>query len=434
MAKVGKKIPQSMIGRAGRMLLSGAKVVAMEAADRLSSGETPIATRIKQTQELVSTIGQLKGAAMKAAQLLSIEFSEMLPPEVVAVLRQLHDDSSFMPFDQVRYILGRQLGAEKLSRLEQLTPEPIAAASIGQVHRALLDGRPVAVKIQYPGVGKSIDADLNVLKRMVLLILQIQGKKVDFEPFFKAVVASLKREADYRIEANSMEQYKALLVNPAYRVPEVIREFSSEQVLTLSFESGIRISDWLKSKPDPEQTRHFARLVLGLVIEEMLINGLVQTDPNFGNFLYLPNEGVLVLLDFGATHSYSLQQRRDLLRIIKLVMAKRHTDAVKACQDLGLVHPAESEESVGLLVECMDLLAQLMHPEYQPFQYRNDAWLKEVRTSATRAGQSFAHTPPPTDLAFLGRKLGGMFHMLKDFEAVVDMTEFRSRIEQLDLG
>ena len=434
MAKVGKKIPQSMIGRAGRMLLSGAKVVAMEAADRLSSGETPIATRIKQTQELVSTIGQLKGAAMKAAQLLSIEFSEMLPPEVMVVLRQLHDDSSFMPFDQVRYILGRQLGAEKLSRLEQLTPEPIAAASIGQVHRAVLDGRPVAVKIQYPGVGQSIDADLNVLKRMVLLILQIQGKKVDFEPFFKAVVASLKREADYRIEANSMEAYKALLVNPAYRVPDVIREFSSEQVLTLSFEAGIRISDWLKSQPDPEQTRHFARLVLGLMIEEMLINGLVQTDPNFGNFLYRPKEGVLVLLDFGATHAYSLQQRRDLLRIIKLVMAQRHADAVKDCQTLGLVHPAESAESVGLLVECMVLVAQLMHPEYQPFQYRNDAWLKEVRTSATRAGQSFAHTPPPTDLAFLGRKLGGMFHMLKDFEAVVDMAEFRSRIEQLDLG
>jgi aarF domain-containing kinase len=176
MSGKGRKIPQSVIGRTSKLFFSGAKVLTTEVVNRVAGKDSTLATRIRQTEELVQTLGELKGAAMKAGQLLSLELSDVLPPEIVAILRRLQDDTAFMPFAQVQQLLARQLGQVKLAELQDLSTKPIAAASIGQVHRATLHGKPVVVKVQYPGVAGSIDADLGVLRRIIALGLAIQGK------------------------------------------------------------------------------------------------------------------------------------------------------------------------------------------------------------------------------------------------------------------
>jgi len=421
------KIPKSIVARASRLFFSGAKIAAREVANRLISEDSKLANRIRQTEELVATLSQLKGAAMKAGQLISLEFSDMLPPEILAILRQLHDSSTFMPFDQVRYILNRELGAEKFSSLEELTPEPIAAASIGQVHKAVLNGRPVAVKIQYPGVSKSIDSDLAVIRRIVNLGIQMRGKTVDMEPIFTEIASGLKREADYQIEAANVEVYRKALAGSKYIVPSIYHDYSTQRVLCMSFEEGRRLSDWIKAQPSREDVDRFARLIINLLIDELLTNGIMQTDPNFGNFLYRPIEGELVLLDFGATNTFSVEFRRVLRQILDRIVAGDFDQVMELTFSQGYLSRQESAETVAYFRALVEKVTWMMQPERQPFRYRNDEWLREVRELATKFALSVRFSAPPHQLFFLNRKLAGMFHLLKDIDAEVEMMEFLNR-------
>jgi len=427
MANRRDKIPQGVFARTSRLLFSGAKIAVREVAGRIGAEDSKLASRIKQTEELVATLGQLKGAAMKAGQLLSLEFSDVLPPEVVAILRQLHDSGTFMPFDQVRYILGRELGADRLSMLEDISPEPIAAASIGQVHKARLNGQEVAIKVQFPGVANSIDSDLNVVRKLVSLAIQMRGTPVDMEPIFSAIATSLKREADYRLEAANADAYRQAILRPGYVIPQVFHDFTTSKVLCLSYEGGERISDWISSKPDKDEAHHFASLVLDLLIDELMTHGIMQTDPNFGNFLYRQGKGELVLLDFGATNLFPVEFRRTLRRIIQGIMSENFSDVVSITLEQGYLSDQESAETMDYFRELIQLVTRMMQPKYQPFKFRNDEWLKLVREQAAKFALSVRHSAPPHQLIFLNRKLSGMYHLLKDLDVEVEMMRFMKR-------
>ena len=421
MAKEGK-IPSGVFGRTSKLLLSTAKIAGREVAGRLAGDSSRLATKIRQTEELVSTLSQLKGAAMKAGQLISLEFSDFLPPEVLAILRQLHDSSTFMGFDQVRYILGRELGPDKLSALEELTPEPIAAASIGQVHRAKVNGEPVVVKVQFPGISKSIDSDLAVLRRVANLWLQVQGRTVGLDGFFAVLTENLKREVDYEIEAENARRYRDSLNKPYFVVPKIYSEFSTKRVLTMSYEEGVRLADWLSAKPSPEVAQRFGYRLVELVMTELFANGFMQTDPNFGNFLFRPRDEAVILLDFGATQEISTELRQRLQRWVGLAVTGKVEDVLAEIRATGLVSDKESPEFDRRLATVITSLRSIWAPETQPFSYRDDAWLRNVRETTMALIMEAKHTPPPNELIFLNRKLSGMFHLLKDLEVVLNMT------------
>lgn len=427
------KIPQTTFGRAGRLLLSGAKIAAREVSSRVASRITQVsegsllATKIRQTQELVDALSQLKGAAMKAGQLISLEFSDLLPPEILDILRQLHDSGTTMPFDQVRYILSRELGRERLSALENLSPEPIAAASIGQVHRAMLNGRPVAVKVQFPGVANSIDADLSALRRIARIALQIQGKDINLDTFFAELSESLKKEADYLLEAENVERYRANMRNPRFVVPTAIREFTTSRVLTLSFEEGLRISDWMKSRPDRESVMDFATLITDLIIDEFYVNGLVQSDPNFGNFLFRESTRQLVLLDFGATNAYDEAFRQEIRDLTLTALSGDEKRVVEMTLAAGLLDPREPEEVLVLFCDMLRKILQLFQPEMQPFKFRDDLYLREIREISMRFVSKVQYSTPARQIVFLNRKLGGMYHLLKDLDVEMDMRPILDR-------
>lgn len=422
------KIPQTTFGRASRLLLSGAKIAAREVTGRIASRMaqasegTPLATKIKQTQELVEALSQLKGAAMKAGQLISLEFSDILPPEVTDILRKLHDSGSTMPFDQVRYILSRELGRERFSALEDLSPSPIAAASIGQVHRARLGGRPVVVKVQFPGVAASIDTDLAALRRIARMALQLQGKDIDIDSFFAELAVSLKNEADYILEATNVERYRTIMRDTRFVVPEAFKDFTTSRVLTLSFEEGVRIVDWIKSSPGPNDVDHFSSLVVDLMINEFYVNGLVQTDPNFGNFLYRPQTGQLVLLDFGATNSYEPSFRQEIKDLTLLALDGHQDKVIDKTVAIGLLDSRESREVMELFGLMMQKIMQLFHPAHQPFKFRDDKYLKDLREISMRFVSKVQYSTPGRQIVFLNRKMGGMYHLLKDLNAEIDMT------------
>jgi predicted unusual protein kinase regulating ubiquinone biosynthesis (AarF/ABC1/UbiB family) len=248
---------------------------------------------------------------MKTGQLLSLEFSDLLPPEITEILRTLHDSSTFMPFEQVEKILRKELGEVLFADLKNVSKTPISSASIGQVHSAELHGQKVAIKVQFPGVDKSIGADLALVRKAAESILWVQNKKVPLDSFFEECERVLKQEVDYKKEAKFSHKFGELVGDHEYYlVPKVFEDYSTRRVLILSFMEGQRLGDWLKSSRSEAENLQFAERILELLFLEFFEWGAVQTDPNFGNFLYRPETGQLVLLDFGACNFYTKKFRR----------------------------------------------------------------------------------------------------------------------------
>lgn len=421
MPKQLKSIPQTTIGRAGRLFLSSAKMVSSELLGRFQSDENKLVTRVKQAQEMVATLGQLKGAAMKAGQMFSLEFADILPPEVMTVLRQLHDDTQFMPLDQVRHILAQELGFDKRGDFENISHEPIAAASIGQVHRATLNGKDVAVKIQYPGIAKCIDTDVAALRRVADLAVQIQGHEINLDPLFSELKLCLKQEADYRAEADHLYEFGKYLDSSRFVVPQVYRDYSSERVLTMSFEGGLKLADWFSAKPNDQDRAEFAEKIIDLLIKEIFVLGVVQSDPNFGNFLYRAHDKRLVLLDFGATIKLPQHLQSTLGRLVKSANNDDMGSIFKFIETSGLIDPRESDRAKSLLYEIVSVHLRILSTQHQPHRFRNPEAQSKLRQLSFEFVQEVKHTPPPRDYIFLGRKVGGMLNMLRDLDAVVDV-------------
>jgi|LauGreDrversion4_2_1035121.scaffolds.fasta_scaffold35635_2 aarF domain-containing kinase len=432
--KLKNTIPQSAFLRASKIFASGAKVMAREMASHLSGDKALNITRIKQAQDIVTTLGKLKGAAMKAGQLLSIEAASFLDPEVVAVLRQLQDHASFMPIDQVRLILMRQLGRDKLEAIEDISPEPIAAASIGQVHKATIDGMPVAIKIQYPGVAKTIDADLSALKTLVMSLAKMTGRQLDIEPVLDEINKSLKQEVNYLKEAINTDLVRQTLTAPAYVVPRVYHEFTTETVLTESFETGLKVNQWIQNSPSREDIQHFSQLVIQLVIDEMLLTGVVQTDPNYANFLYRPDSKQLVLLDFGATWTYTQEFRKDMHKLTLALLSGQIDDVMAGIYHRGYLNNKESAETKHNLREILRLLGEVGADYPQPVALRDDLPHRELRTAAHSVGRGIRHTSPPKDLVLIGRKLTGMLLLLREINAQVDFDQVKDHLRSIKVS
>ena len=431
-------IPTTSLGRAGKLFGAGLALIGKEVAVRTLDAVTKLADddrlqkRLSQASDLVNTLSQMKGAAMKTGQLLSLEFSDLLPPEVTEVLRKLHDDSTFLPFDQIQKILIRELGTELFEQIKDLSEEPVSAASIGQVHSAFIRGEKVAIKIQFPGVDKTIAADLALVKQMLRSVLWLQSKSVPLEGFFEECERVLRQEVDYSKEAHFILKF-AELVGPstAYDVPKVYEDFSSKRVLVLSFMEGQRLRDWLKDPGTEASRQHFAGLVLDLLFKEFFEWGLVQTDPNFGNFLFRREDGRLILLDFGACNSYSKKFRGEILSLLRTAMARDDEALLRLAADLSILDPRESDVTKAGFCNMMQLIVSIFREESQPFNFADSDYLNRIRTTTLSFAASVKYTAPAKDLIFLNRKLGGMFHLLKDLGIQRDINESWQKIDAL---
>ncbi len=177
---------------------------------------------------------------MKLGQLLSMEGEHLLPREFSAALALLRDSADIMPPAQLRRILGREYGKGWESRFESFDFEPDAAASIGQVHHAIArDGREMALKIQYPGVARSISSDVDNLGAL-LRASRLVPRGVDMAPLMREAKRQLRQEADYLLEADYLERYGERLADePGFRVPALHRDFTTRRILAMDYAPGL---------------------------------------------------------------------------------------------------------------------------------------------------------------------------------------------------
>jgi aarF domain-containing kinase len=395
--------------------------------DKLRASE--LKARVEQARLMVDSLGRLKGALMKAGQLLSIDASDVLPPEAMAILAQLQAGAEPVDFESLRSVLVEELGKDWEQAFDSFDTRPAASASIGQVHRAAFDGVPVAVKIQYPAVRESIDSDLDVLQKIANGWLAVSRSKVDLAGVFEELRSILHLEADYRHERASQERFAGLVGDDSrFVVPRSLPGLSTPRVHTMTWEDGQPLGEWLQGTQSQGDRRWLAQLLLELYCSEFFAWGLVQTDPNFGNFLVRSKARRLVLLDFGATLEFSSEFRRgyvQLLRVVASADTRRIADEGVA---FGLIDQRESGETRELFSEFLTVATEPFSPSRQPFAFRDAGYTERSQDIGRRFVRSLQFSPPPRRLLFLHRKLGGVFQLLKRLDVALDLRPYWDRM------
>ncbi|GAA4762403.1 ABC1 kinase family protein [Novosphingobium ginsenosidimutans] len=389
-------------GIAGGMLAEGAR--------RLAAGERPQLSDMLLTPgnalRLTEQLSRLRGAAMKLGQMISLDAGDLLPAELTAILARLRDSAHYMPPSQLNQVLIGEWGKDWRKRFARFEATPIAAASIGQVHRATLpDGRVVAIKVQYPGVAASIDADVDNVATLLRLSTLLPDS-LDIAPLLAEAKQQLREEADYVREAEQMRHYGALLAgNPAFVVPVPVAELSGERVLAMDFIPGAPI-DTLESADQATRDAAMGAL-LGLVLRELFEFGFMQTDPNFANYRWQADTGRVVLLDFGAARPVPEATTAAYRRLMHAGLAEDPAALKAALLEVGFVSPVTLERHAPAFDAMIAVLIQhLGRPGL--FEFADRSFVAEVRRSVeTVAADRAAWHIPPAETLFVQRKVSG---------------------------
>ena len=335
------RVPQSRLGRLARLGLAAGELAvggAMQGLRRLGgSSEAEPMFSVATARRLAERLANLRGAAMKLGQLISLESEGLLPPELAQALESLRSQAAPMPLAQLRRVLGRAYGSGWERRFARFDETPIASASIGQVHRArTIDGRELALKVQYPGVARSITSDVDNVATL-LRLAQLLPLGVDVEEIAREAKRQLAQEADYLAEAGFLEQYARLVADdPLIVLPKVHWDFTTARVMAMDYMEGVPLDSLGAETPQA------IRDTLGAALQRLMFRELfefrvMQTDPNFANYLYQPSTARLVLLDFGATQHFSRAYAERYRRITRAIVAGDRPAIEREARRIGYI-------------------------------------------------------------------------------------------------
>lgn len=371
-------------------------------------------------QQVADRLSEMRGAAMKVGQLLSMEAGDYLPPELTQILASLRENAHSMPLGQVALVMQNAWGRGWEDEFERFSFTPLAAASIGQVHEALTnDGQHLAIKIQYPGVRQSIDSDVDNVSTLFSL-LRLIPKDFDLSPLLQEAKRQLHQEADYCAEAEHLNNYRRLLAdNPAFVMPEVVSERTTQEVLCMTYLKGVPIEQLRNASV--EVRNRVASQLAELVLREIFDWGVVQTDSNFGNFRYQTEQQRIGLLDFGATRHYSREFIERLRRLMRAARDQNLAQIEVEAIELGYLRADEAQVYRRGLCHMINTVAEPFRHS-GAYDFASSDLSQRVADIALdlRLKQRYLHLPP-TDVLFLHRKIAGTYLLCAHLRAQVDV-------------
>ncbi|WP_299749101.1 AarF/ABC1/UbiB kinase family protein [uncultured Tateyamaria sp.] len=426
-------VPAGRISRFGRMGSLAAGVagrMAVGGALQLGQGRRPVARDLLLTptnmRRIANELARMRGAAMKVGQLMSMDTGDVLPPELADIMARLRADADFMPPQQLRDVLDAEWGAGWRKRFARFDVRPIAAASIGQVHRAQLpDGTDLAIKVQYPSIARSIDSDVANIARLIRLSgLLPDGFAID--PYLDEARSQLKEEADYHAEAAHLEHFAALLKgDPSLTLPELHAPLSTDKVLAMTFVP----SDGIETVADlpQEQRDHVMYVLCDLMLRELFVFGAMQSDPNFANYRHDPNTGRIVLLDFGATRNVPPRLSEQMRALMRAGSAGARAEVAQVVAAMELVPETVDEPFRACILDMIMLVFDEIRAS--PFLDVAASGLSQrlQRAGEALAADGFVPPPVPMDLLYIQRKVAGMFLLANRLRARVPVADLMAK-------
>lgn len=405
------KVPSSRIGRllhygslfAGMSVGAAGEYVKRQAGGGSGSGSAFLSE--SNIRRLVDKLSRMRGAALKLGQFMSIQDTHTLPPQLESVLQQVQAQADYMPWWQLDEVMSKELGgSDWVDRFDEFAKVPIASASIGQVHRAKVNGQDVAVKIQFPGIHRSIVSDLDNLS-ILLRTSALLPRGLYLDNTLKVMRGELADECDYEKEADSGRRMAEFLRDDTFfEVPRVLDELSSKRVLTTQWMSGrplSQIKDLSQASRDKLGTN-----VLRLCLLELFKFRLMQTDPNWANFLYDRQRDKLQLIDFGATREYTPEFMDEWYGLLKSVVDGDRDAMARYSRQVGYLTGEENAEMLEAHLRSMELLATPFTQDV--YDFGKQSVTDEVR-QLIPIMLRHRLTPPPNETYSLNRKLSGSF-------------------------
>ncbi|MDJ0710715.1 MAG: AarF/ABC1/UbiB kinase family protein [Woeseiaceae bacterium] len=413
-------------GLVGRV---GVSVLTDQAAGLLRDGPTK---RLKKAENMVrnaariaSTLGEMKGAAMKVGQMISLH-EGLLPPEVASVLSVLQKEAPSVPFEVMQRKLRREIGNFD-DVFESIEAEAYAAASLGQVHRAVLrDGREVAVKIQYPNADRMVKADLKNLKTLLGNLVGM-FTDINFEPIWEEVKERLVEELDYLQEAENIRQKSALHADiPEIIIPNVVAEATTRRVLTMEFVEGIPPGD-AASERYPQDLKD----TWGVTLYEFTLRGLfkhrfMHADPNFANFAFR-EDGAVVVYDYGCMKRVPENIAAGYAGLMDALIRKRKAGLPKILHDMGVYKEGDVPLARTVTDPYVDLMQDIVRGS-PPYTFgEDDTIYKALYDLGMSNWQEASDIHIPRDMVFIDRTLGGLFGNLAKLRATGPWRELVRR-------
>ncbi|ETN74063.1 ABC1 family protein [Necator americanus] len=422
------KVPSTRIGRLasfGQLAVGLAGGAAAEVTRRtLSFGSSKIIEGMPSNpflssanaDRIVQTLCRVRGAALKLGQMLSIQDPDTVPAALLEIFERVRHSADFMPLKQVEKQMIASFGKDWRSQFRTFEDRPFAAASIGQVHKAvLLDGRKVAVKIQYPGVAEGIDSDIDNLVS-VLSIGNLFPKGLFLEKF----VEELAEECDYMREARAMKKFRELLAESKdFFVPEVVDSLTTIRVLTAEYVVGKPVD---KCVNEPQVVRDYiAGKFIELCLHEIFVWRFMQTDPNWSNFFLgvhpVTGEPRMVLLDFGASRPYRKKFVDLYMRIIKAASDGDTKRIIEHSREIGFLTGYETEVMEDAHAESVLIMGETLASN-RPFDFSRQSVTKRIH-KLIPVMLEHRLTSPPEEIYSLHRKLSGSYLLATKLKAVV---------------
>ncbi len=426
-------IPTNKIQRASKLMTTGVKVggnYLKYYGQKLVNPETTKDELNEQNAEdIYDGLKSLKGSALKVAQMLSME-KNIMPKAYVEKFSLAQFQVPPLSAPLVRKTFKKYFGDTPESLYDTFNAESVAAASIGQVHKATKDGKNLAVKIQYPGVAESISSDLALVKPVAMKMFNIKGK--DSDKYFREVEDKLLEETDYLLEvAQSKEITEACKNIPNLRFPKYYEELSGERIITMDWMTGQHLSEFTKINTDREKANKVGQTLWDFYMFQMHQLRRVHADPHPGNFL-VDESANLIAIDFGCIKAVPEEFYQPYFELAKLENINNPEVFLEKMYALEILKEEDSPEETKffseLFHEMLSLFTQPFHSESFDFsdeeffgkiaelsnKYSKDTEIRKM--NGNRGSKHFL---------YINRTFFGLYNLMNDLGAKVAINNFK---------
>lgn len=428
-----KSIPKHKLTRAASLTATGAKVGAnylKNLAKRSVTGKDYNDEFHEDTAKATYDVfSKLKGGPLKVAQMLSLD-SQLLPQPYVDQFSKAQYTAPPLSYPLVVRSFKREFGKGPLEVFDTFEQEAAAGASIGQVHKATLDGKTYAVKIQYPGVAESLDSDLRMVKPIALRLFKLDAATLD--PYITEVRARLIEETDYRLELKRSQEFaEACKDLPNTRFPEYYPELSSEKILTMDWVDGLHLDQFAETEASQEMRDQVGQTLWDFYHYQVHELQSFHADPHPGNFIV--NDGELWILDFGCVKTIQKDFYFDYFALMDPNRVAKDEDLDQLLLDLGILFEHDDTEDLKKLRpifrESIELLGRPFHEGH--FDFGDEKYLEEIREFGERTRldkelQSMQNGRGNAESLYINRAYFGLYNLAGALKAKLntDLPQF----------